>query len=255
MLVALDVTERARLEAELRARHAQAAEARDRLRNVVELVSHELRTPLTSILGFAQLLEERPDAPDEQRRRWAEVVAEKARLMARLVGEITDLARLGSDRFALNLLPVDVADLVLRVATDMESGVDARRVVVTAQEMPSITADPDRLEQVVVNLLTNALKFSPESQNVDVTVAGDSGAVAIEVGDRGPGIPTAERELVFTAFYRSPSVPDSVGGTGLGLAVCKGIVDAHGGRIEAIDRPGGGTIFRVSLPLTGRADA
>jgi signal transduction histidine kinase len=251
MLVALDVTERARLEAELRARHSQAAEARDRLRNVVEVVSHELRTPLTSILGFAQLLEERPDAPDEQRRRWAEVVADKARLMARLVGEITDLARLGSDRFALNLGPVDVPDLVRRVANDMESGLSARRVLVTAADTPLITADPERLEQVVVNLLTNALKFSPADEAVEVAVSGDTGGVAIEVADRGPGIPTSERELVFTAFYRSPSVPESVGGTGLGLAVSKGIVDAHGGEIAVMDRAGGGTIVRVTLPYSG----
>jgi PAS domain S-box-containing protein len=248
MLVARDVTERSRLEAELRARHAQAAEARDRLRTVVEVVSHELRTPLTSILGFAQLLEDRVDAPAEQRQRWAGVVAEKARLMARLVGEITDLARLGSERFALNVTEVDVPQLVERVVADLRSGLEDRTVRVTTEASPPISADPERLEQVVVNLVNNAVKFSPQLAPVDVAVSRTGEGLAISVMDRGPGVADSERGHIFTAFYRSPTVPDNVGGTGLGLAVCRGIVEAHGGRIEVRDRTGGGSIFRVILP-------
>jgi two-component system sensor histidine kinase KdpD len=248
MLVALDVTERARLEAELRSRHALAAEARDRLRAVVEVVSHELRTPLTSVLGFAQLLEESPDAPAADRRQWAAVIAEKARLMARLVSEITDLARLGSDRFELHLEATEIPRLVERVALELEAGIEGRPIEVRSVPVPIVLADTDRVEQVVANLITNAMKFSPPDAVVEIDVEPEGDGVQVRVSDRGPGVPERERSRIFEPFYRAAGTSDKVGGSGLGLAVCQGIVTAHGGRIEVSDRAGGGSVFTVWLP-------
>lgn len=252
MLVALDVSERARLESELRSRHAVAAEARDRLRAVVEVVSHELRTPLTSVLGFAQLLEDSPGATEPERAKWAAVIAEKARLMARLVGEITDLARLGSDRFELHLEATDLPRLVRRVASELGAGPDARTVEVASEPVPEVIVDADRLEQVFANLITNALKFSDSDQPVEITVSPAGEGVAVAVQDRGPGIPEAYRTRIFEPFYRIPGATEGVGGSGLGLAVCQGIIAAHGGRVDVSDREGGGAVFSVWIPVRPR---
>jgi PAS domain S-box-containing protein len=246
MLLAVDVTDRARLEAELREKHAQAVDARDRLRAVIEVVSHELRTPLTSVLGYAQLLDERPDAPPEQRRRWAGLAIEKARMMARLVSDVTDLARLGSARFELQPARGDLGSLVRRLAAEADAQAPAHRVMVTSDSvLPEVAFDADRIEQVVSNLLSNAIKHWSEGGTVDVTVSSEGEHVRVEVADRGPGIPEEALARVFEPFYRAGK---AVGGSGLGLAIAKGIVEAHGGEIEARPRPGGGTVLAFSLP-------
>ncbi len=250
MVLALDVSERTRLEAELRQRHAQAVDARDRLRSVVEVVSHELRTPLTSVLGYAQLLRDRPEAAEDQRRRWAEYVVDKSRMMARLVGEVTDLARLGSDRFTLRRQATDLAGLVRRVADEVAATLPQHQVVVTVVDgLQPAEVDAERMEQVVVNLLTNAGKFWPGGGEIEVAVEQDEAATQIEVMDRGPGVPAEERERIFEPFYRSETGANAgAGGTGLGLAISRGIVEGHGGTLTVAQRQGGGAVFTLRLP-------
>lgn len=247
MLVASDLTDRARLEAELREKHSQAVVARDRLRAVVQVVTHELRTPLTSVLGYAQLILERQDAGADLHGRWAGVIQDKARIMARLIADITDLAKLGESRFELRPVMGDLGAFVAAVVGEAQSRTPHNRLVVHAEPAgPVVNFDPDRLTQVITNLLSNAVKYGPGRSDIDIAVSCDSDFAYVEVLDRGPGIPDALRAKVFEPFTRLDS---SVGGSGLGLSIASGIVEAHGGTLTASDRPGGGSAFRVSLPL------
>jgi len=251
LLALQDVSARARLEAELRSQTANALDARDRLRAVVEVVSHELRTPLTSVLGYARLLQDRPDAEPDRRAEWAALVAEKARLMARQVEEVTELARLGSTAFALERRATDLGELVRSVAAELSAAAPAHTVVASvAPGVPSILADRDRIGQVVSNLVGNAIKFWPAGGTIRVFVQAHGGMVDVAVVDQGPGIPAGAGERVFDPFFRVRSAETAgVKGTGLGLSICRAIVAAHGGDIAYEPTPGGGATFRVRLPL------
>lgn len=251
LLALQDVSARARLEAELRSQTADAFEARDRLRAVVEVVSHELRTPLTSVLGYARLLQDRPEADPARRAEWAAQVAEKARVMARQVEEVTELARLGSTAFALERRDVDLGAVVRAAAEEAVAAAPDHDVAVSvAPALPRILADPDRIGQVVVNLVGNAVKFWPSGGTIRVYVLAEGPMAEIVVVDRGPGIPEGQAQRVFDPFVRVRTGPSAdVKGTGLGLAICRAIATAHGGDIAFEPTPGGGATFRVRLPL------
>jgi len=289
LLLALqDVTARARLEARLREEGQRAREARDRLRAAIEVVTHELRTPLTSVLGYARLLQDRPSADAERRSHWAGQVIEKARMMARLMDEIAELARLDAGSgFSLQRQPVDVVALARSVAAEAAARSGRHDVQVVARgHPPTMLLDRDRIEQVLVNLVNNAVKFWPAGGTIEVrvrdavfeqgpatpaTTGGGSDAgregrgarltigtegtpstttdgLVVEVVDRGPGVPPHEAERVFEPFHRVERGAESPPGTGLGLAVSRAIVEAHGGRIECLQTEGGGATFRVTLP-------
>lgn len=253
MLAATDVSERARLEAELRAQNARALDARDRLRAVVEVVSHELRTPLTSVLGYARLLHDRPEADAARRAHWATLVIDKARLMARLVDEVTDLARLGSARMSLERIALDMAALARQVGADTTAQSGRHEVVVLEGEgVPRVWADAGRMTQVLTNLVGNAVKFWPDGGTITIAVASMPEGVRVDVEDRGPGVPAELAEHIFEPFYRAQSdATRDVPGTGLGLAVSRGIVEAHGGRLWHEAPPGGGARFSLVLPALG----
>jgi len=253
LLAATDVSERARLETELRQQHARALEARDRLRAVVEVVSHELRTPLTSVLGYARLLHDRNDAEPERRAHWAAHVIDKARMMARLVDEVTTLARLGSAPMRLERRATDMGALTRQAAVEAEAGSDLHRFEVDVDPaLEPVLVDRDRVGQVLANLMDNAVKYWPQGGSIRVTVAAEPGGVRVDVEDRGPGIPPELAEQVFEPFFRArtPATRD-IPGTGLGLAVSRGIVEAHGGRLWHEAPPEGGARFRLFLPAGG----
>jgi PAS domain S-box-containing protein len=256
LLAAIDVSARARLEEELRQQHAKAVEARDRLQEVVEVVSHELRTPLTSVLGYARLLQDRPDAEPERREHWAQLVTDKARLMARLVDEVTDLARLGSARMALDCHPTDIGVLVRQAALETGAMSDRHDVQVRVEpDLGDVPVDRDRMAQVLSNLLGNAVKFWPEGGLIRVRVAPDPAGVRIEIEDAGPGVPADAGDRIFEPFYRAAAVGGrEVPGTGLGLAVSRGIVEAHGGRLWHESPAGGGARFVMVLPCLTREE-
>jgi PAS domain S-box-containing protein len=257
VILVLDMSERSRLEAELRAQHQRALEARDRLRMVVELVSHELRTPLTSVLGYARLMADRPDADAERRAHWADMVIEKARLMARLVEEITDLARLGSASFVLRKAKEDPILLLEKAAESVPALSDRHRVRLDLPEhLPPLDLDRDRIAQVLDNLLGNAIKFWPEGGDLCIRArqrpaeSGHPRRIEISVIDGGPGVPAEQQARIFEPFRRGDAKQARrVAGTGLGLAISKGIVEAHGGQIRVEDDPGGGAAFFFWLPV------
>jgi signal transduction histidine kinase len=227
-------------------------------------VSHELRTPVTSIKGFAQALEESVGGPDERRRHLA-IIQEEASRLERLVNDLFSLARLEAGQVSFDWRRVDlgplVADAVGKYRPQAEkAGVrlgPAAGVGGTFGLGLVVRGDPDRLNQVLANLIENALRFTPRGGRVAVSLTAAGGAgrgdVLITVADTGPGIPEEDLSRVFERFYtvdRSRArKKDGAGGTGLGLAIAKEIVQAHGGRIWAGQGPEGGALLSLTLPL------
>jgi signal transduction histidine kinase len=239
---------RAEAEASLRARDETLA-----------AISHDLRTPLTSIRALAQLLQRRVSrgseiGPDELTERLGRI-EEQTMLMARMIDDLLDVARLEAGRpLDLRREPCDVVALARRTAADVQRTTERHRLRVLANEAEIVgEVDCGRLERVFLNLLTNAVKYSPDGGDVEVTVrreAGPAGPVAVlAVRDGGIGIPAQDLPRIFERFYRASNVGEQQRGTGLGLAGVQQIVEQHGGQIEAVSEPGVGSTFTVRLPL------
>jgi two-component system sensor histidine kinase BaeS len=211
-------------------------------------VSHDLRTPLTSIRGFAEALAD-GRAPDPAHA--AEIIMAEARRLERLVGDLLELAKLDSRRFSLDVRGTDVAEVVSDTAEGFRPAADAAGVAL--QVAPGDTgltaaADPDRLAQVVANLIENALKFASGAIAVAVRRAGD-GSVVVDVDDDGPGIAPDDLTHVFEPFWRSDRTPARQVGSGLGLAIVAELVDAMGGSVWAAAAPGPAGGARVTVNL------
>ncbi|MCR4419437.1 MAG: ATP-binding protein [Clostridia bacterium] len=222
----------------------------DRLKHeFISSISHELRTPLTSIKGFAITLLEGLPPEESELRRGLEIVNRETDRLAGLVEELLDFSRLAAGRLTLRLAPLDLAGLVRDTAEQMRpravrQGVDLE--IRLADRLPPVEADADRLKQVLVNLLDNALKFTPAGGRISVTLEPRDQNLALEVADTGVGIDPEELPLVTRRFYRGRNAPS--GGSGLGLALCQEIVGRHGGTLDLTSQPGQGTTVTVLLP-------
>jgi two-component system, OmpR family, sensor histidine kinase KdpD len=231
--------------------HVRNLEQSDRLRNALfDSISHELRTPLASIIGAVTSLTggEEIYSPEE-RASLLSTIETGATRMNRLVRNLLDMARLESGSFRLNEDWCDIEDLIGVAASEFADELKGRHVdIAVAPGLPLIKADFELVVQVLSNLIDNAIKYSPEGSEVEITARSDNDAVVLGVGDRGAGIPDEEKGNIFDKFYRMKTSPQ-VSGTGLGLSICKGIVEAHGGSMLVKDRPGSGSLFLVSLPV------
>ncbi|MFC8343999.1 sensor histidine kinase [Streptomyces sp. NPDC057280] len=231
---------------------AVRSEAEQRLRRFVADASHELRTPLMSVRGYADLFQyAAANAPGERDKHLARLRAEAAR-MGVLLDDLLLLARLDAAEVETPLRPADT-DLVTLVqeAADAFRAAHPDRPLTPADGPASVAVrvDPHRIRQVLDNLLTNAAVHTPAGTPVCVTVSAGSGRARVEVMDSGPGIPPADRERVFDRFYRVDKARSrDRGGSGLGLAVARSLVRAHGGTVEVASEPGR-TVFTVTLPL------
>jgi len=215
--------------------------------NLVSTVAHELRSPLTSVKGFtATLLAKWERFDDAQKRLMLQTVNADADRVTRLISELLDVSRIDAGRLELRKQVVDLAAAVRRaVAGNVAGGEPVDRFVVeVGAGLPEMWVDPDKLAQVLGNLLENALRHG--AGTITVTVEPDDAApgAVLTVSDEGAGVPDAVASRVFTRFWRG----NRHGGTGLGLYVVKGLVEAHGGRIEVGPAPGGGARFRLVLP-------
>jgi PAS domain S-box-containing protein len=214
---------------------------------VVSTVSHELRSPLTSVKGYTSLLLNRWDRlGDEQKRMMLEQVHHDADRVTRLVTELLDISRLESGRLVLRRQLVDIPSLVATV-TDKVRMTEPRLDVSVRfpDDFPQVYADPDKVEQVLTNLVENAAKYaSPKDMSVTGEVAGEQ--VAVTVADRGEGIPPSDLPRVFTKFFRRAETRPT--GSGLGLWISRGLVEAHGGRLVVESELGKGSTFRFTLP-------
>jgi two-component system sensor histidine kinase KdpD len=217
--------------------------------NLLSSVSHDLRTPLTGIIGAAATLAESSDTLSPQvRAELLQTISEEAERVSRLVSNLLDMTRLESGQVSPNLewLPVEelVGSAVRRCANRLIGHVVR---VNLPDNLPMFYADSILMEQVLVNLLDNATKYSPADSEIDISASVDEATITVSVADRGPGVPQDQHNHIFEKFVRGQEAARKPG-VGLGLAICRAIVAVHGGRIGVEDRPGGGSVFNISLP-------
>jgi signal transduction histidine kinase len=230
---------------ELRQKLAQDKE------DFVSIVSHEFKTPLTSIKGFAQLASRRlgPDG-DENVLQALQIIDSQATRLAKLATDLTFYSRLESGRIDMRREPNDIASIVRSCVDNVSTSAAGHTFVLDLPErLPTVLLDRERLQQVVINLLHNAVKYSPEGGEVRVNVKqGEDGQVELAVQDHGIGMTPEEQKSVFKRFNRSFRAAAITEGSGLGLAIAKSVVKAHGGRIWVESEVGVGSTFSFSLP-------
>jgi len=232
------------------------ARERDRVERMkddfVLTVSHELRTPVTVVKGFAEMLTAQRQSLNPRQYEAAEVIAESSAQLQKMINDLLDLARSDAGKLRIEPTPTDVASLVQRVGRQMRPHFEERQqslAVTVEKDLPDVEADPDRIAQVLANLLTNANKYSNEGAEVRLAATRVGDEVEFAVADNGPGLGEEELNHVFDRFWRAQSgETQEVGGTGLGLAIAKQILLAHGGAIQFA--PGGtrGAAFHIELP-------
>ena len=260
----------ARLFEETRTARLAAEEADAAKSSFLSTVSHELRTPLTSVLGFAKIirrrLEERlfPLIADEDRKvmqtkqqvldNLGVVVSEGERL-TKLIDDVLDLAKIEAGKFTWNMASVSMAEVIERATSATSSLFEAKKLTLVRElepDLPSITGDQDRLIQVVINLISNAVKFT-DSGTIKCALRRDGDDLVVSVTDSGIGIAPADQPKVFEKFKQvGDTLTDKPKGTGLGLPICKEIVEYHGGRVWVESHLGKGSTFSFTLPITGK---
>jgi two-component system sensor histidine kinase KdpD len=232
------------------ARHTELLQATEKLQTaLLNSISHDLRTPLASITGALSSLQEKTLTLNQKDRdNLLDTAHEEAERLNRLVENLLNMTRLEAGAIHLRLEPNDIQDVIGASLEQMGERLANRPVKINlSSDLPLIPMDFILIGQVLVNLLDNAVKYSTVETLIEVNVTQALDEVTIEICDRGIGIPSTDLERVFDKFYRVER-PESVRGTGLGLTICKGIVESHGGTIRANNRPGGGTIISVTLP-------
>jgi len=244
--------EEGRAVAELAAREAR--QGHENLQNFLAMAAHDLHNPIAGILGYAQLLQRKNVSPTMQAHA-ASAIERSALVMNRLIQDLVDAGRVGSGGFPLHPEPTDLAALIREVAQNLGQTTTDHQISVTAPDQLVGHSDPDRLGQVLANQIGNAIKYSPNGGNIDVQVRKHGDSAIVTVADRGIGIAADEAYRLFRPFSRL-SNGAKLGGTGLGLFISHGIVEAHGGRISLESRgPGTGSTFTTELPLRGPAGA
>jgi signal transduction histidine kinase/ActR/RegA family two-component response regulator len=239
---------------ELEQRNGAVEEANRLKTEFVSMVTHELRTPLTSVLGYANLLldGEAGELGPEQHEYLTIVKNNAGRLLA-LINDLLDIARIEAGGFELQRTAVDVSHLVHQVAATLAPMLDAKGQGLSlqiAQPLPPVWADPDRLMQIVVNLVSNAHKYTPPGGNISVVAEQAEGFGRVQVRDTGVGLSADELAQLFTRFFRArnPATRD-VTGSGLGLALTRSLVELHGGALSVLSAPGQGSTFSFTMPL------
>jgi two-component system sensor histidine kinase KdpD len=236
------------------ARQAQLLQATEKLQAaLLNSISHDLRTPLVSITGvLSSLREDSARLPDEIRQELVDTAYGDAGRLNQLVANLLNMTRIEAGALQMNWEPCDVQDLVGSALQQLGGRLGDHRIQVNIpQDLPLVYMDFVLMVQVLVNLLENAVKYSPPDSTVDIHARLEAGELILQVLDRGQGIPAEALPHVFDKFYRVKSL-NHVGGTGLGLAICKGFVDAHGGRLKAENRQGGGAALTIWLPAAGK---
>ena len=241
------------LEKEQRARkEAEAAlQTRDAF---LAVAAHELKNPVTALVGYTQLLSQRlgrADTDDPRQQRMINTLLMQSNRLRRLTDALLDVSQMHTGRFAIHHAAVDVTKIVSAVADEIQLALSQHTLACHVPDKPLIVfGDQLRIEQMVYNMLQNAVKYSPHGGHIDVRIEQQAQAVVLTITDQGIGIPAASLANLFTQFYRGNNVQsEQINGMGLGLYVVHQIVQAHGGTIEVASEEGQGSTFRISLPL------
>lgn len=234
-------------------RQTELLEATEKLQTaLLNSISHDLRTPLVSITGALSSMEEAGPALDEEvRTNLIETAREEAERLNRLVGNLLDITRLEAEAMQLHREDCDIQELIGSSLEQTGSPLKGRQInVEIPAKLPLVSLDFVLFSRVLVNIIDNALKYSPPEKPIDIRTKISGHSLEITIADRGDGVPAEDLERIFDKFYRVQR-PDNVSGTGLGLSISKGIVEAHGGTVRAENRRGGGSIFTIRVPVEG----
>ena len=221
-------------------------------RDFVANVSHELKTPLTSVRGYLETLLEDPDIDPETRTRFLEKAANNAHRLSSIVGDLIALARAESDEGEVLRSKVELRKVVLEASGEAQTTADEKGIhlVTRVEQGASIHGDRAALETALLNLIENAIQYSPSGTEVEVVLAVDGGKAILAVTDQGPGIPQDHISRLFERFYRvDKDRSRSLGGTGLGLSIVRNVAAAHGGTARVTSEIGKGSRFWIELPL------
>ena len=238
MAVLHDVTEQRKLD--------------DSRREFVANVSHELRTPLTNVRGYAETLMSADDIDRDIQMRFLGVISSEADRMTRIVKDLLTLTRLDYNRMEMHMQRMDLRELGQKAAAAMEGQAKSQGLTLTCElpeEMPAVIGDPERIQQVIINIITNAIKYNKPQGSITITGGVEEDQVFLRVEDTGIGVPKADLERLFERFYRVDKARSrESGGTGLGLAIAKQIVETHGGHIGFDSEYGKGSVVTLYLP-------
>ncbi|MHB2016279.1 MAG: ATP-binding protein [Candidatus Xenobia bacterium] len=217
-------------------------------------VSHELRTPLTCIRGFTETLLEGGLSDPELARRWLQIINDEAQRLENLIKDLLDISMIEARQVQMRFKKTDIMKMAGDIAAVLEPYAQKSEVKleldVHNKDIPQVVADEDRLRQVIINLVDNAIKYSPQRSSVRIQLSKNDRDVMLSVIDKGAGIPESELENIFERFYRVEKGRSSkYSGRGLGLAIAKHIVEAHGGFIRVTSQVGKGSNFTINLPL------
>ncbi len=233
------------------ARRSQVETEMERHRNaLLSAVSHDMKTPLAAILtaGTSLLNAAKPD-PNAPTRELLETIVQETERLNALITNLLSVTRLEAGNSALNRELEGLDDLIFSVLSRFSGRLTGRAVAVNcSRELPMAPVDPGLIDQLIANLLENVLRYTPAGSPLDINITQQLDVLSVDVCDRGPGISEQEREKVFDKFYRGQAAKRNDGGTGLGLTICRAVARAHGGELRIIERSGGGTIARFSLP-------
>jgi PAS domain S-box-containing protein len=254
-----DITAIKRMEFE-RDRERQHADALHKLNDMknefVSQVSHELRTPLASIIGFAQTLLRSPNLAPEKATQFLNIILDDGRRLERLVEDLLDISRIESGKTSLITEPTSIAQILDYATHIIATEAESKRITIThdytPEALPFLALDNDRITQVFVNLLANAVKFTSPDGTITIRATHDKEHVSVSIADTGIGIPASDLPRLFEKFYRAKQRDTDgkeIRGTGLGLAIAKQIVELHGGSIRAESILGKGSVFTVTLPI------
>ena len=221
-------------------------------KDFVANVSHELRTPLTAIKGFVETLRDGAVSDPEKGHRFLTIIAKHTERLDRLISDLLDLSQIESGKTEMHLASVNLPELINRTVSNFrETGGQKGQTinVKIPRGLPSVVADEEKMETVLVNILDNSVKYTPEHGEITISAVDDNGFVKVEISDTGMGIPLRDLPRIFERFYRVDKARSrELGGTGLGLSIVKHILEAHGGTIHAESEPGKGSKFIFTLP-------
>jgi two-component system sensor histidine kinase KdpD len=240
--------ERARAQEE--AGHAEAARQSQELKStLLDAIAHEFKTPLTSIKASATAMLATPAGLSDEVHELASIVDEESGRLSRLVTEAIQMARIEAGKIQLNKEHCSVEGLIRGVLAELKSKLEGRPLSMSiARDLPAVFADHEMFRMALRQIVDNAIRYSPPGSPLLIRAEKNDSGIKIEVSDRGPGIPEREQGRIFEKFYRAQQTPPHVTGSGMGLAICREILHAHGGEVSVESGAGGGSVFTMSLP-------